>query len=85
MTVYEISNIENCDVYEIGNPVVGYRITANEGWCIHTANHEENEYARIIVVGVNYDMSTIQILEIATLPEGSEIHGGDTTPKPEVM
>lgn len=84
MTVNEIPNIHNCTVDPLGNPVVGYTITANEGWCIHTANHEENEYARIIVIGVNYDMSTIQILEIATLPEGYEIHGDDST-NTEVM
>jgi hypothetical protein len=84
MTVYEIPNINNCRVDPLGNPVIGYTITANEGWCIHTTAHEVNEYARAIIIPITYDMSTIQILEIATLPEGSEIHGGET-PKPEIM
>lgn len=77
MTIYEIPGIENCTVTELGNPVVGYKIVANDGWCIHTSNHAENEYARLIGIRIDYDFSTIQILEIATLPEGSEIHGGN--------
>ena len=75
MTVYEIPNIENCTIENVGT--IGYRITANDGWCIHTANHAENEYARVIIIRTDYNFSTIQILEIATLPEGSEIHGDD--------
>ena len=76
MTVYEIPNINNCNVEEFGNPAIGYRITANNGWCIHTANHNENEYARVIAIPATYDMSTIEIVNISTLPDGSEIHGG---------
>lgn len=79
MTVYEIPNINNCNVEEFGNPVSAYRITANNGWCIHTADHNENEYARVIIVGTDYDFTTVQILEISTLPEGYEIHGDDNS------
>lgn len=75
MTIYEIPNIEYCTVRAIGT--VGYQIIANDGWCIHTANHAENEYALMISIRADYDFSTIQILETATLPEGSEIHGGN--------
>lgn len=85
MTVYEIPNIENCNVEPIGNPAVGYRITANEGWCIHTANHAETEFARVIAIPASYDMTTIQIVDVLTLPEGSEIHGGDNDQSHEVM
>ena len=73
MTIYEIPNIEHCTIRAIG--AVGYQIIANDGWCIHTANHGENEYALMISIRADYDFSTIQILETATLPEGSEIHG----------
>lgn len=83
MTIYEIPNIENCTVREIGT--VGYQIIANDGWCIHTANHAENEYALMISIRADYDMSTIQIVEISTLPEDAEIHGGETNPEAEVM
>lgn len=73
MTINELQNV----TYEaVGNPVVCYRITANEGYCIHTPQHEENSYATVIVVPASYDFSTIQVLLIADLPEGAEIHGG---------
>lgn len=85
MTVYEIPNIEHCNVEPIGNPAIGYRVSTHEGWCIHTTAHEENEYTRAIAIRADYDMSTIEIVEIATLPEDAEIHGGNETPKPEVM
>jgi hypothetical protein len=77
MTVYEIPNINNCNVEEIGSPAIGYRITAHSGWCIHTTAHNENEYARVIAIPATYDMSTIEIVDINTLPENAEIHGGN--------
>lgn len=80
MTINEIPNIEHCNVEPIGNPAVGYRISTYEGWCIHMEGHNDNEYTRAIVIGANDPaISTIEILEIATLPEGYEIHGGDNT------
>jgi hypothetical protein len=82
MTVNDLQNV----TYEsIGNPVVCYRITANEGYCIHLPTHEENSYARIIVVPASYDFSTIQVLPISELPEGAEIHGGETGPETETI
>lgn len=78
MTIREIPNINNCNIEEFGNPVSAYRITANDGWCIHMEGHDDNEYTRVIIIGANDPaISTIEILEIATLPEGSEIHGGN--------
>lgn len=77
MTVYEIPGIENCTVEEVGNPAIGYRVRANEGWCIHTANHAENEYAKIIIIRTDYDFSTIQIIDVNTLGPEAEIHGGN--------
>lgn len=77
MTVYEIPGIENCTVEEIGNPVLGYRIIANEGWCIHVPAHAENEYAYAILIRTDYDFSTVQIIDINTLGPEAEIHGGN--------
>lgn len=69
MTINEIPNV----TYEpVGT--VGYTITANEGYCIHTPQHAENEYTTIIIVPVSYDFSTIEVLLITELPEGAEIH-----------
>lgn len=81
MTINDISNV----TYEsFGNPVAAYRITAVEGYCIHTPQHAENEYTTIIIVPASYDFSTIEVLLIADLPEGSEVHGGDNN-EHEVM
>ena len=80
MTINEIPNI----TYTIIGNNIGYRIVANDGYCIHTPQHEENEYARLIAVPVSYDLSQIQVLLIADLPEGSEVHGGNEN-EPEVM
>lgn len=82
MTVYEIPNVT---VEQIGNPAIGYKITANEGYCIHLPTHQENEYATVIGVRATYDFSQVQVLLISDLPEGSEVHGGNETPKPEIM
>lgn len=77
MTIYEVPGIENCIVEEVGNPVIGYRVRANEGWCIHVATHAENEYARTIIIRTDYDFSTIQIIDVNTLGPEAEIHGGN--------
>lgn len=70
-----INDLQNVTYETIGT--VGYRITANEGYCMQTTGHEAHEYTRVIVVPVSYDFSTIQVFLIADLPEGSEVHGGD--------
>ena len=75
MTVYEIPNIEHCTVREIGNPVVMYRIQANEGWYIHCPEHEENSYTTIVALLATYDFSTVQIIHESELPSDAEING----------
>ena len=72
-----IEQLQNVTYRAIGNPVAAYRITANEGYCIHLVTHAENEYAYNVAVPASYDLSTIQVLLIAELPEGAEIHGGN--------
>ena len=83
MTVYEIPNIENCSVEEIGDPVIGYRIITNEGWVIKLPQYEENVYSTAIAVRAAFDFSTVQILPISSLEGDYEING-DETNKPEI-
>ncbi len=71
MLVYEIPNIEHCNVRQVAN---SYLITANDGWCIHCPEHEENSYTTIVFLVATYDFSTVQILPVSSLPEGAEIN-----------
>ena len=80
-----INDLQNVTYESFGNPVAAYRITANEGYCIHLPTHEENEYTTIIIVPVSYDFSTIEVLLITELPEGAEIHGGVGNNDHEIM
>ena len=78
MTVYEIPNIDHCDVREVGSPVVMYRITSHKGWYIHL--NDGDEYAThiwktAVALLTSYDFSTVQIVAEADLPEGAEIYG----------
>jgi hypothetical protein len=75
-----VNDLQNVRVENFGNPVSAHRITANDGYCIHTTAHEENQYTRVIIVPATYDFSTVQILLIADLPESNKIHG-DTNPE----
>ena len=88
MTIYEIPNIEHCNVRTIGNPVVMYRVTANEGWYIHLndgVEDTENIWKGVVGLPVNYDFSLVEIRAEADLPECAEICGGDNEPEHEVM
>ena len=82
MTVYEIPNIENCTIEEIGNPAIMYRIRTNEGWVIHLPSYEDNVYSTVVALRAAYDFSTVQILPISSLEGDYEING-DTNP-PEI-
>lgn len=83
MTVYEIPNIEHCTVEEIGNPAIAYRVTADTGWYIHLNNGIEdtaNIWKGAVVLNANMDMSIVEIVAEADLPEGAEIYGTVTPP-----
>ena len=91
MTVYDIPNIEHCDVSSVGT--IGYRLVAHEGWYIHQADNvpgiDENGnptkvYKTIAILWNNYDFSKVEITAEADLPENAEING-TTTPDHEVM
>ena len=84
MTIYDIPNIEHCDVTAITATV--YRIFAHEGWYIHKstdpAGEDENGNPTILyrTVGVirtdAEDLSGIEIIAEADLPTNAEICGG---------
>ena len=77
MTVYEVPNIKHCTVKPLGDPVLVYRITSNEGWYIHLNDgDEEREIAwkTSVALSVSYDFSLVQIVAEADLPEGAEIY-----------
>lgn len=76
MTVYEIPNIEHCNVRGVGDPVVGYTITANEGWYIHLNNGPEDTtkvWKGAVVLLTTYDFSLVEIRAEADLPDDAEI------------
>lgn len=78
MTVYEVLNIEHCTVKPLGDPVVVYRIKADEGWYIHLNDGDEereNAWKTSVALSANYDFSLVQIVAEADLPEGAEIYG----------
>ena len=91
MTVYDIPNIEHCDVSMIGT--VLYRIVCHEGWYIHQQDNspgidEEGNptkiYKTIAILRTDYDFSTVEITAEADLPDNAEICG-DTNTNHEVM
>lgn len=82
MTVYEIPNIENCNVRQIGN---AFRIVTNEGWYIHCPEHEENSYTTAVILLATYDFSTVQIIHESELPPDAGFNGGEADNKPEIM
>lgn len=78
MTVYEIPNIENCDVRQIGN---SYRIVTHEGWVIKLPEYEENVYSTAVFLSDTRDFSTVQILPISSLEGDYEINNETVTPE----
>lgn len=82
MTIYDIPNIEHCDISMIGT--VLYRVIAHEGWYIYLADEipgiDENGnptkiYKGAAILSVNYDFSTVEITAEADLPDNAEICG----------
>lgn len=82
MTVYEIPNIEHCDVSTIGT--IGFRIIAHSGWYIHQRDHSEGMdengnptkiYKTVALLRTDYDFSLVEITAEADLPDNAEICG----------
>lgn len=75
MTVNDIPNIEHCTVTPVGDPVIAYRVTTNNGWYIHLNNGVEetqNDYKNAVVLILPYDFSTVEIVAEENLPAFSE-------------
>lgn len=81
MTINKLQNV----TYTVIANNIGYTITANDGYCIHLPTHAEKEYAKMITIPASYNLSKIQVLPISELPEGAEIHGGETEPEHETI
>lgn len=87
MIVYDIPNIEHCVVTPMVNGTM-FKIVSNEGWYIHLNDGIEdtaNVWKGAVILPSTYDFSQVEIRAEADLPEGAEICGGTTEPKPEVM
>ena len=91
MTIYDIPNIEHCDITTVGSS--HYRIFAHEGWYIYQADNipgvdadgnPTKVYRTVAILYVNYDFSLVEITAEADLPENAEICG-DTGNDHEVM
>lgn len=83
MTVYDIPNIEHCDITIIANTL--YRIVAHPGWYIYQADNspgiDENGnptkiYKGAAILRMDYDFSMVEITAEADLPDNAEICGG---------
>ena len=92
MSVYDIPNIEHCDVSMIGT--IAYRIVCHEGWYIHKGDDQPGidadgnptkVYKGIAIIRTDYDFSTVEITAEADLPANAEICGDVTKPDHEVM
>lgn len=92
MTIYDIPNIEHCDVQSVTATL--YRIIAHEGWYIHKSTDPVGEdengnptklYRGAAVIRTDAeDLSGIEITAEADLPPNAEICG-DTDNDHEVM
>ena len=82
MSIYEVPNIEHCDVIPVGS--IGYRVNAHEGWYIHKENDPDGVdangnptklYRTNIIVWVDEDVTGLEITAAADLPGNAEISG----------
>lgn len=92
MTVYDIPNIEHCDVIPVGT--IAYRINCHEGWYVylptHPAHEDENGnptkvYKTATIIRTDFDFSTVEITAEADLPSNAEICGDTGNEEHEIM
>lgn len=92
MTVYDIPNIEHCDVTPVGT--IAYRVIAHPGWYIYQADNIPGEdengnptkiYRGAAILRTDYDFSLVEITAEADLPDNAEICADPTKPEHEVM
>lgn len=84
MDIYDVPNIEHCDVSNIGT--MGWRVNAHEGWYIHKSTDpdgvDENGnvtklYFTVALIRNTENLAGIEIVAEADLPGNAEICGGD--------
>lgn len=92
MDIYDIPNIEHCDVSNIGT--MGWRVIAHDGWYIHKSTDpggvDENgdvtkRYFTVALIRNTEDLSGIEITAEADLPSNAEICGDVSNPEHEIM
>lgn len=89
MTINDIPNIEHCTVEPFvssttGN-ILGYEVTAHEGWYVHFNDGVEdtaNIYSVYVLLPVSYDFSLVEIVPASELPPDAVINENNNT---EVM
>ena len=67
-----LANIE-----PFGNPVRVFRVTTEEGYYLKKPTYDEMMYKTTGMIYPNEDLTTIQVVAEADLPEGAEICSGD--------
>ena len=58
--------------------LLGYEVTAHEGWYIHFNNGDEDLaliYDIYALININYDFSLLEIVSASDLPKGAIING----------
>lgn len=75
MTVYDLPHVAN--VREIGTSG-NYLISMEDGYWVHKDAFGENVWKQATVIYPTDDLTAIQIVAEADLPEGAELCGGDT-------
>ena len=78
---YTFEHLASAD--PIGNPVIAYRVTTEDGYFIHTNKMPENMYKTVTFLYATDDLSTVEIVAAADLPADAEINNVED--KPEVM
>lgn len=84
MTVYEIPNIEHCDVTPVASGRM-FRIVSHEGWYIHLNDGDEetaNLYKGAVALRAEYPFEQVEIVHESELPPDAELAGGNNS---EVM
>lgn len=78
MPIADVPNVEHCEVKPVGNPPIGYRVNSLPGWFLHIITDEEDEtanhYKTAMLLNVNFDYSTLQIVSGDELPENAKIY-----------
>lgn len=78
MNVNQIPNIEHCNQKKVfvGGKLVGYTITAHDGYLIHLNNEAEDTqdvWVKTITISVYCDFSQVEIREDKDIPIQTEI------------